>query len=154
VASDGGRARKRQAKVGVETAREKVREAGLRSTAPRIAVYCHLAAADRPISHAELFDALGPEGFDRATLYRNLIDLVSANLVTRTDHGDHVWRFELRRADEHAAREHPHFTCLDCGTVSCLPDVEVQLKPATAAAKPRAMQLDEVHLKGRCERCV
>jgi len=132
--------------------RDRVRAAGLRSTAPRLAVYRRLWAAQSPVSHAELTTALAEEGFDRATIYRNLNDLAEAGLVTRTDLGDHVWRFELKREGAHAAGEHPHFTCNDCGTVECLPDVKVAVTGGTKKS-PR-IAFDEVYLKGTCSDCV
>ena len=67
------------------------------------------------MSHAEIAGALEPAGLDRATLYRNLIDLTDAGLLSRTDHGDHVWRFELRDNAHGQTEQHPHFTCIDCG---------------------------------------
>jgi len=43
-----------------------IRNAGLRSTTPRIAVLRHLQHVAKPMSHAELFAALDEKGFDRA----------------------------------------------------------------------------------------
>ena len=76
---------------------QKLRGAGLRSTALRVAVLRRLERATTPLSHADLVDALADQGLDRVTLYRNLNDLAEAGLVARTDLGDHTWRFELRR---------------------------------------------------------
>src|SRR5688572_21434610 len=73
--------------------RGRLKAAGLRNTAPRVAVLRHLQRAAGPTSHAEIVQELSPLGFDRATLYRNLVDLVDAGLVSRTDLGDHLWRF-------------------------------------------------------------
>jgi len=92
-------------------------------------------------------------GFDRATLYRNLIDLTDAGVVTRTDLGDHVWRFELKRGEGDHNAEHPHFVCTGCGDIACLPEVGVQF---TASAKaPRALRSKgvTVQIKGRCDAC-
>jgi Fur family ferric uptake transcriptional regulator len=110
-----------------------------------------LAELEAPISHGELADSLQHLGFDRATIYRNLMDLAHAGLVTRTDMGDHVWRFSLVRAGEaDHARKHPHLLCTDCGTVVCLPDVKVKITPARGRKRVADM---EVQLKGLCERC-
>ena len=102
--------------------RDRIRAAGMRSTVPRVAVLERLEEAGTPVSHAEIYEGLAARGFDRATVYRNLIDLTEAGLLSRTDLGDHVWRFELRseragRGDEPSG--HPHFVCTDCGE-SCL----------------------------------
>ena len=79
-----------------EQLREQIRATGLRATSPRIAVLQSLGRSRTPVSHAELAAELAPKGWDRATIYRNLIDLTNAGLVRRTDMGDHLWRFELR----------------------------------------------------------
>jgi Fur family ferric uptake transcriptional regulator len=131
-----------------------LRDAGLRRTAPRIAVLERLEQAVAPLSHAEVVDELGTSGFDRATLYRNLVDLVEAGMVTRTDVGDHVWRFELVRGDRspHAA-EHPHFLCVDCGDVSCLPGDAVTIAPARGVPRAVSKHKVEVQIKGRCDAC-
>lgn len=129
-----------------------LRSSGLRSTSPRVAVLRFLTELGTPVSHAELFEALASEGFDRATLYRNLVDLAESGLVVRTDLGDHVWRYELKRAGSHVA-EHPHFVCTDCGVVSCLPGVAVRITASDQAPKAVTSQRVAVQLTGRCNSC-
>jgi Fur family ferric uptake transcriptional regulator len=134
--------------------RTQLRGAGLRATAPRIAVLRCLVDAKTPQSHAELVERLSPEGWDRATIYRNLTDLAEAGLARRTDLGDHVWRFEVRTEEHgHTEASHPHFLCNECGDVMCLPDESVQLAPARGA--PRALRKKglEIQIRGRCDRC-
>jgi Fur family ferric uptake transcriptional regulator len=147
--------KRRRPKVSASEVRELVRAAGLRSTMPRVAVMQQLLEATTPLTHAEIVESLSEEGFDRATVYRNLTDLTEAGLLSRTDLGDHVWRFELRRDDARGgAAAHPHFVCTDCGTVECLPGGAVRITPT--ALMPRAIRgADvEVQLKGRCDSCV
>lgn len=126
----------------------RLRAAGLRRTGARVAVLERLARADAPLSHGEVADALRPHDCDRATVYRNLMDLVEAGIVARTDMGDHVWRFSLVGEDGTVhGKQHPHLVCNDCGNVVCLPDVKVKI-----AAK-RPMNDLEVQLRGLCESC-
>lgn len=138
----------------------RIRAAGLRCTRARVAVLGRLLQSPGPVSHAEMAELLADEGFDRATIYRNLTELTEAGMATRVDVGDHVWRFELNR--HHASGghgdDHPHFVCTSCGEVSCLEEVSVALtpKPGTdhsgrLAAGVRAVT--EVVLKGQCENC-
>jgi Fur family ferric uptake transcriptional regulator len=132
-----------------------LRAAGLRSTAPRIAVleYFHVHGGQN--SHAELFTALEGRGFDRATIYRILMDLAEAKILSRTDLGDHVWRFELKKGvggAEHTD-DHPHFVCIDCGEVSCLPGLSFRLEGRAKAPKSVAKNKVAVQLKGRCDNC-
>jgi Fur family transcriptional regulator, ferric uptake regulator len=136
-----------------ETLRARIQGAGLRATMARVAVYERLLRAKRPLSHADLVEDLVPEGFDRATIYRNLMDLTEAGLVSRTDLGDHVWRFERRDGEGAHRDEHPHFVCVDCGDVSCLPGVELQVTAARGAPRSVRRRRVEVQLKGRCDRC-
>ncbi|MBM4269714.1 MAG: transcriptional repressor [Deltaproteobacteria bacterium] len=130
--------------------RERLRSAGLRTTLPRIEVLSRLDGASSPLSHADLAQQLVPLGFDRATVYRNLNDLVEADLATRVDVGDHVWRFESRREDTARAREHPHFLCNDCGDVVCLPGLAI---PSRGKADARIGDIQDVVLRGRCASC-
>jgi len=129
----------------------RLRASGLRSTASRLAVLRFLESAPRPVSHADLVKAFRDKGIDRVTLYRNLTDLTRVCLVRRTDLGDHVWRFESTRSEPgHAG--HPHFTCLECGTVSCLPEASVRItqdKKIPHAAR-RAL---EILIRGICDHC-
>lgn len=134
---------------------ERLRTAGLRSTSPRVAVLRELDSATSPRSHADLVEALGEEGYDRVTIYRNLTDLTEAGLVMRADLGDHVWRFELRRGPASAHQgTHPHFTCTDCGTVACLPAESVRITPARGAPKSVSARSVDIQLRGLCDRCV
>ncbi len=147
-----------------------IREAGLRCTAARVAVLEHLLTLPGPVTHADVAQALAHRSFDRATIYRNLIELTEAKLATRVDLGDHVWRFEVRRHAEAGHRDdHPHFICIECGEISCLDDVKVAIthkagssvdsdketdrnrRRAKKSARIRAVT--EVLLKGQCENC-
>jgi Fur family ferric uptake transcriptional regulator len=132
---------------------ERLRAAGLRSTSPRVAVLRELESATSPLSHADLVEALGDEGYDRVTIYRNLTDLTEAGLVVRADLGDHVWRFELRREEKSHQGSHPHFTCTDCGAVACLPPESVRLASTKGAPKAVMARSVDIQLRGLCDRC-
>jgi Fur family ferric uptake transcriptional regulator len=148
----------------LDAAKARLREAGLRCTAARLAVLAHIMEATGPKTHAEVSDALTDRGFDRATIYRNLTELTEASILSRVELGDHVWRFELRRGGGHG-QDHPHFVCTTCGEVSCLDDVNVAITPKPAAAPkskskskarrggPSIGHVTEVLLKGRCDNC-
>jgi Fur family ferric uptake transcriptional regulator len=137
----------------LDKVRERLREAGLRCTAARLWVMQHLIEADSPLTHAQVADSLEPRGFDRATIYRNLIELTEANLLSRIELGDHVWRFEVRLVGGSKDLDHPHFVCVQCGDVACLPSVSVNIKPAPGTKQSRIGEITEVLLKGRCGQC-
>ncbi len=133
--------------------RDQIRKAGLRATASRIAVLRVLREARVPMSHAAVSEQLGGMGYDHATIYRNLTDLSRAGLLARVDLGDHAWRFELRQSDLDHKAQHPHFVCVDCGAIDCLPSRAVSVHPAPgmpgAIGRPGAI----VRLLGRCDSC-
>jgi Fur family ferric uptake transcriptional regulator len=141
------------AKASLESVRLRLRQVGLRSTAARIAVVRHLMAATAPLSHAEVAEGLAEEGFDRATIYRNLIELTGAGLVVRIELGDHVWRFELRPEGQSPEADHPHFVCVDCGEVTCLPEVSVDIKPTPGTKRSSIRDVTGVLLRGHCGHC-
>jgi Fur family ferric uptake transcriptional regulator len=131
--------------------KKKIRDLGLRVTAPRLAVLRALADADRPLSHAEVVTLLGDDiGWDRATVYRNLVALVGVNLVRVASHAGGITRYELARESD-AECNHPHFVCDDCGIVSCLPGTEIV--PPKKGQWSKAMKAAEVQFVGRCPSC-
>jgi Fur family ferric uptake transcriptional regulator len=133
--------------------RQTLRDAGLRATQPRLAVLRELLASGSPVTHGDVAVRLESD-FDRATVYRNLMDLTNAELLRRSDMGDHMWRFELVSREGHADEAHPHFICGSCGTVTCLPEEAVSVR--TAPGVPRALKRKRgvvVQLRGLCDAC-
>lgn len=136
--------------------RSVVRAKGLRATPSRLAVLELLRSSDTPMSHGDVADRLATQAWDRATIYRNLTDLAEAGLVRRTDIGDHIWRFEAL-SEDHEAAAHPHFVCTECGTVECLPELELAIRASrnSRSKPPRAVKQRqvEVHVRGLCDAC-
>jgi Fur family transcriptional regulator, ferric uptake regulator len=133
--------------------KERIRKVGLRSTGARVAVLRLMERAPRPLTHQEVSKDLESNGFDHATIFRNLTDLSEAGILSRSDLGDHVWRFELRRGDVDHKAQHPHFICTTCGEVECLPDRAVSVQPTSQT--PRALKRKGVivQIQGRCDDC-
>ncbi len=129
-----------------------LRSRGLRRTGARVTVLRFVQANPRPLSHGEVAEALADDGLDYATVYRNLMDLAEVGILLRSDFGDHIWRFELKK-DDHDGADHPHFLCTDCGAVTCLPDGAVKVKPTPKV--PRAVSKGNVvvQLRGLCDTC-
>jgi Fur family ferric uptake transcriptional regulator len=126
--------------------RTTLREAGLRCTDARLAVYREVARAAAPVAHRDVADAL-PE-LDRITVFRNLVALVEAGLAIRVDLGDRTFRYALPTSagERHG---HPHFTCTSCGDVRCLEDVRVVDEGTHGSLLLGA----EVQIKGVCDDC-
>ncbi|ACY15525.1 Fur family transcriptional regulator [Haliangium ochraceum] len=132
--------------------RTSLREAGLRATASRVAVLSLLRAQTMPMSHGEAFAQLEADGWDRATIYRNLIDLTDAGLARRSEVGDRVWRFEATSGDA-THDNHPHFVCTECSTIECLPELSLRLPARVHVPRSVAEKHVEVQLRGLCDDC-
>lgn len=135
----------------LEKARQDIRGAGFRATPARIATLLELRAAKTPMTHAELAERLAAGGFDKATAFRNLNDLTNGGLLRRTELGDHVWRFEAIDENDHHKQGHPHFVCVDCGSVTCMDDV--QLTPGSRKQSDTVGEITEILLRGHCKDC-
>jgi Fur family ferric uptake transcriptional regulator len=133
-------------------ARQTIQAVGLRATTPRVATLLVLRDSSAPLTHAEVSARLAEHEIDRATVFRNLNDMVTANLLRRSELGDHVWRFEIIAGEEQAHAFHPHFICVDCGRVSCLQEIE--LTESSQSASKRFGQVTEILLRGHCHDCI
>jgi Fur family transcriptional regulator, ferric uptake regulator len=133
----------------LDLVKQAIREAGLRATPARIATLQLLRESPSPLTHAVVAEHLAALGVDKATAFRNLNDMAEAGLLRRTELGDHVWRFEVVGDDvQHA---HPHFLCVDCGTVSCMDDVK--LTASSERASEKFGEVTEILLRGHCKDC-
>ena len=133
--------------------RDKLRDVGLKYSEQRLTVLAELEAATAPVTSLEMHERLAGYGWDQATTFRNLKDLCDAGLATRIDAGDHVWRFEVRRREDEHAKQHPHFLCDECGTVTCLHDVSILDATRKLNVPSGIHAVQEILLKGRCDEC-
>jgi len=132
-------------------AKEQIREAGLRATAPRVAVLRLLSRSPKPLSHTEVVEAIGTDDWDQATLYRNLLKLVETDLARVASRVDGVSRYEARGEDD-TLHLHPHFSCRNCGAVECLH--EFTLIGPTARKWSRSLAESELQVIGECPACI
>ena len=132
-------------------AKQALRNAGLRATAARIAVFKLLSSEGGPMSHAEVVEALEDFGFDQSTLFRCLNEIADAGLIARLDLGDHTRRFELRESNE--VDPHPHFMCVDCGELTCMNDFSLQITPSRGPRRAKLGTITEVLIRGHCGTC-
>ena len=138
-------------KEQVEDVRQRLREAGLRATAARIAVLGLLGKIGTPGTHQEITHRLQSLSFDKSTVFRALNDLAAAGLARRMELGDHVWRYELStsaHSDEHN-EPHAHLLCVVCGSITCLTDEDIEIKVSKSIGP-----IEDVLLKGHCLSCV
>jgi Fe2+ or Zn2+ uptake regulation protein len=126
-------------------------DSGLRPTEVRRRVLSSLLGAACALSHREIVDLLA--GLDRVTVYRNLKLLKEAGLV----HGVHGIDGSLRYIVNPAGRKgcpggHPHFLCLECGTMSCLVGQELPRVSVPRSAEVRGKQFLAYGLCAACAR--
>lgn len=136
-----------------DSTKAQIRGAGLRATAPRIAVLQLLMSTDKPLSHTEVVDALGSNTWDQATLYRNLLKLTEVGLARAVSKVDGIVRYQAR-GDDDGLHLHPHFSCKSCGTVECLPDATLELSGKVTSLWNRSLVDSEMQLVGECPSCL
>jgi len=132
--------------------REQLRAGGLRATASRLAVMLALHERQAPMSHDEVMAVLGDGAFDKASIWRILADLADSGLLRRMDLGDRVWRYELLDACRPVQATHPHFLCDDCGTIACLPPLQLRSAQGRLPDILRGADVN-VHVTGTCASC-
>ena len=101
-----------------------------RVTRARVVVLGVLLGAEQSLTHQQIESQLSvsQEQMDSVTLYRVLDWLVENGLAHRVAGADRAWRFAVvrdhmeERSDDD--RMHPHFHCILCDQVICLPTVE------------------------------
>ena len=125
---------------------EEIRATGLHVTASRLTVLQFALDVEAPMSHNEVAEALAGEGWAHSTVYRNLIDLTEAGLLRRLSLGG-TWRFEP------ASKEHPHFVCTECGSVTCANGIEISVTRSRNAPKSVRRGEFQVQLFGLCDAC-
>ncbi len=135
----------------LDSVKQAIRQVGLRATPARIATLQLLRESRSPLTHAVVAEHLAASGIDKATAFRNLNDMVDVGLLRRTEVGDHVWRFEAIGASARHDTGHPHFLCVDCGTVSCLDDVK--LTSGSQRTSEKVGEVTEIVLRGHCNDC-
>lgn len=129
-----------------------IRGAGLRCTAPRVAVLDLLRRTAGPATRSALAAALIPLGFDGSTVYRNLRDLITASIVACVDLGDRVHRYELRPPG--TVGDHPHFVCTLCGAIACLNRLDVKVTVGRdARQRLKVADVAPFVLRGICRGC-
>lgn len=130
-------------------AQERLKAVGERQTSARLAVLTLLLDAPNALTHQDIADQLKNPGeqFDRVTLYRVLDWLVAHRLAHKMAGEDRIWRFNAVLDEQHI---HPHFHCVECGKVSCLDSVHVDI---TALPKGYRSVTADTTIQGVCPDC-
>lgn len=138
----------------IDIAAGRLRAAGQRLTAPRVALVDALAGAGGPLTIPEL-QAAAPD-LATSSAYRNLLVLEEVGVVHRiVTNGDHA-RFELA---EDLTEHHHHLICSNCGSVADVPassTLEASVRRAAdeiARTTGFRTQQHRVDLVGLCTNC-
>jgi Fur family transcriptional regulator, ferric uptake regulator len=133
----------------------RLRDDEQRYTAKRRALVELLAAAQRPLTVAEVLER--SEALAQSSAYRNLAVLERAGVVHRIVTDDEFGRFEL--AEDLTGHHHHHLICARCGLVEdfTIPgDLEGRLDAAlvqVSAATGFATDHHRLDLVGTCASC-
>lgn len=136
--------------VGDAAAARALREAGLRVTESRTAVYDALAARPHASADALFASIVGRmPRTSRQSVYNALSDFADAGLVRRIEPAGRPMLFELRVDDNHH-----HLVCIQCGAVE---DVECVVGHAPCLTPSDShgyrLQAAEVTFWGTCPAC-
>lgn len=130
----------------------KLRKHARKITAPRQAILEVLRRHQHPLANREIHEALGSQGCDLATVYRNLHTLEGMGLVRRYDFGDGTARFEL--VPEGDDGHHHHLICTRCALIveveECFPP---ELERALAQRHGFSGITHRLEFFGLCRRC-
>ncbi len=128
----------------------RLRQAGLRATAPRLAVLRELAATPGHHGADDLVARLESRGvrIARASVYNVLDDLVRSDLVTIADAGPGRALYEARETDHH------HFVCRRCGAVQDVPCATGRRPCLEVPVAGARVEQAQVILRGVCARCL
>ena len=125
-----------------------------RYTTGRRALVATLRSVGRPVTIPQILDA--SEGLAQSSVYRNLVVLEEAGVVTRIVTNDDFARYELA---EQLTHHHHHLICSSCGDVtdfSLGEEAEAELDEAlhqVADAAGFAVEAHRLDLVGTCANC-
>jgi len=134
--------------MDVETIRQRLDANGVKFTTQRYCVMAFLMENPGHPTAVEIFDGvnrLDPRS-SKATVYRNLKDLVQAGLVREVAVEGRSARFDLKGMPHH------HFICDRCGKVENMEWFDVPEPPAGTVGD-RIVREYEVILRGLCTGC-
>lgn len=131
-----------------EAIRHRMDATGVRFTPQRYCVMAFLMDHNGHPTAAEIFDGvnrLDPRS-SRATVYRNLTDLVEAGLVREVAVEGRSARFDVK------GLRHHHFICDRCGEVDDMEWFDLPQPPAESIGKRKVRECELIY-RGLCTRC-
>lgn len=134
--------------------REILERAGLEATPGRLRVLEVVGSHPAPLSAADIHRTVNRTGsLDRVTVYRILDRLVREKILQELSLGGRRRLFGMAASEHHPP--HPHFRCMRCGAVQCLPPggVRVDLGGVRRVFAGEIREV-ELRLEGLCANCL
>lgn len=129
-----------------------LKSSGVRATPARVVLLEALHSRRGLFTARELHANLPAKGPDLVTVYRFLALLVKVNLVREVAGTDGVSYYEMACSHNPV---HPHFECLDCGRLFCLPLFrEEDSDRVRAYGTGHRVECVSVVFRGTCAECL
>jgi Fur family ferric uptake transcriptional regulator len=134
----------------LEKAYASLKKAGLKRTPNRERILKFLISNHGPFSKEEIQKALPSVDFDSVTLYRNLSQFEKIGLLSRSEFGDGVSRYEFQDDLEH---HHHHVICTECRKVESLDSCELPKLESMARRLGFSKIRHSLEFYGICQDC-
>lgn len=121
----------------------------MRVTSPRLGMLKVLAAAKRPLSAEQIYEAAGDDKLDLVTIYRSLGAMDDAGIVQRHP----LERGRSLYALVSPGHHHHHVICRRCGRIDRLPGCDTSRLEAAARTKGYAQLTHIMEVYGICPAC-
>ncbi|MDP2078031.1 MAG: transcriptional repressor [Sulfuricurvum sp.] len=116
---------------------ERITTNGLRLTTPRKKILSIFSSQAHPISFEEY--ALLDTTIDKSTFYRNMQTFEAAEIIQGIESDEGKRYFEL------SEKQHPHFICQYCHTITCLDEAPIP--------NLSGYRINSITYKGQCPLC-
>jgi Fur family ferric uptake transcriptional regulator len=133
----------------IEAAVLRMKEKAMRVTSPRLVMLKVLAAAKRPLSAEQIYEAAGDDKLDLVTIYRSLGAMDDAGIVQRHP----LERGRSLYALVSPGHHHHHVICRRCGRIDRLPGCDTSRLEAAARTKGYAQLTHIMEVYGICPAC-
>ena len=133
-----------------QIARVLLKEHGLKQTAGRLALLEVLLNAGKPLSHKDIYAALGSTQYDPVSVYRSLEAFAEAGFVHQIEDEQRSRLFALCNCEE-SSHCHPHFFCRNCGKCECLKGYKIPV--IAELGDSYIIEEQRYYIKGICSKC-
>nr|WP_321407324.1 transcriptional repressor [uncultured Carboxylicivirga sp.] len=128
-------------------ANEFLSEFGLSRTAIRTKLVQILMDANEALSSKEI-EAFLDDNIDRVTLYRTIKLFEEKKLIHKIVVDEQITKYRLIKPNKNT--EHPHFHCVRCDKVVCLPDTPL---PCCDLPEGFSVSNQNTIIEGTCQKC-